>query len=337
MILLLAVDSGGSKCEAICVDPGGNLVGRAHRDFRTVSGARFIGGLGRSERLVADTIRAALPDPLNAAELHVCGPLPNPLVPELRQVQSIAHHVVLEKDGPLALVDTRAGIVVLSGTGAFAYGRRHDGQEILFDGLGPLYGDYGSGFQIGLAGIRAAGRSSWGHRHETALTMPILEACRDQSGMGSEFNMMAYMADIRDRSEIASLARIVDRVADEGDSTAISIIRRAAADMAETVRCVVNHLDVAQADLPLIGTGSVATNSRRYWTELTECVLTFAPGLKPNLPKVPAVFGLGLALADQVGVNSPEFRANLLAHAKARSSFPTNESHHVSTIRPKNS
>lgn len=316
MILLLAVDSGGSKCEAICVDTSGNLVGRAHRDFRTASGTRFIGGLGRSERLVAETIRAVLPDPLDASELHVCGPLPNPLVPELRHVQSISHHIVLEKDGPLALADTRSGIVVLAGTGAFAYGRRHDGQEVLFDGLGPLYGDYGSGFQIGLAGIRAAGRSSWGRRYETALATPILEACREQSGLGSEFNMMAYMADIRDRSEIASLARIVDRVANDGDSTAIAIIQEAAANMAETVRCVVDHLGVAHEALPLIGTGSVATNSRLYWTELTERVHTYAPELKPTLPKVPAVFGLGLALADLAGVNSPEFRANLLAQAK---------------------
>ena len=186
MVLLLAVDSGGSKCEAICVDTSGNLLGRAHRDFRTVTGARFIGGLGRSERLVAETIRAALPAPLDVSELHVCGPLPDKLVPELGQVQSIAHHVVKEQDGPLALAGTRSGIVVLAGTGAFAYGRRQDGQEIHFDGIGPLYGDYGSGFQIGLAGIRAAGRSSWSRRYETALAGPILEACREQSGMGSE-------------------------------------------------------------------------------------------------------------------------------------------------------
>lgn len=316
MVLLLAVDSGGSKCEAICVDTAGNLLERAHRDFRTVTGARFIGGLGRSERLVAETIRAALPAPLDGSELHVCGPLPNALVPELGQVKSIAQHVVTEKDGPLALAGARAGIVVLAGTGAFAYGRRADGQEILFDGIGPLYGDYGSGFQIGLAGIRAAGRSSWSRRYETALAGPIVEACREQSGMGSEFNMVSYMCDIRDRSEIAALARIVDQVASAGDPTATAIIRSAAADMAETVRCVVDHLGVAWEKLPMIGTGSVATHSRLYWSTLAEAVRAFAPVLTPTLPTVPAVFGLCLALADQVGVASPEFRANLLAKAQ---------------------
>lgn len=316
MVLLLAVDSGGSKCEAIYVDTSGNLLGRAHRDFRTVSGSRFIGGLGRSERLVAATIRAALPDPLNVSVLHVCGPLPNPLVPELGQIQSISHHVIMEHDGPLALAGTRSGIVVLAGTGAFAYGRRQDGQEMHFDGIGPLYGDYGSGFQIGLAGIRAAGRSSWSHRYETALAGPILEACREQSGMGGEFNMTAYMADIRDRSEIASLARIVDRVANAGDPTARAIIQGAAADMAETVRCVVDHLGVAREELPMIGTGSVATHSQLYWSALSKGVQAYAPGLTPTLPKVPAVFGLCLALADRIGVDSSEFRANLLAQAK---------------------
>jgi len=315
MVLLLAVDSGGSKCEALCVDEAGKILGQAHRDFRNASDERFIGGLGRSESLVSDTIRAALPPILECSELHVCGPLPNQLEPDLCEVQNISHHIVVEKDGPLALVGTDSGIVVLAGTGAFAYGRRRDGNEILFDGIGPLYGDYGSGFQIGLAGIRAAGRSTWNARYETALTVPILDACRVQSGMGDDFSMMDYMADIRDRSEIAALARIVDRVADEGDPSALEIIRRAAADMAETVRCVVEYLDVANDALPLIGTGSVVTNSRLYWTELDKQVRSFAPKLKPTLPKVPAVFGLCLALADRVGVNSPEFRSNLLANS----------------------
>ena len=134
--------------------------------------------------------------------------------------------------------------------------------------------------------------------------------------MGSEFNMVSYMSDIRDRSEIAALARIVDRVANAGDPTAIAIIRGAAADMADTVRCVVDRLGVAREELPMIGTGSVATNSRLYWSALAEGVHAFAPGLTPALPTAPAVFGLCLALADQVGVHSPEFRATLLAKAK---------------------
>jgi hypothetical protein len=95
----------------------------------------------------------------------------------------------------------------------------------------------------------------------------------------------------------------------------MAIIQGAAADMAETVRCVVDHLGIAREELPMIGTGSVATHSRLYWSALSKGVHAYAPGLTPTLPKVPAVFGLCLALANRIGVDSSEFRATLLAKA----------------------
>ena len=315
MKIFLAIDSGGSKCEALCVSEEGNLLGHSLRDFRSLSGSRFIGGLGRSESLVAETIRAVLPEDLTGVEIHACGPIPDLLQDVLRPARSIEHHIVVEKDGPLARADVRSGIVVLAGTGAFVYGRRGDGAEVLYDGIGPLFGDYGSGFQIGLAGIRAAGRAHWNSRYQTTLATLIPEACRNLSGAGEEFDMMTYMADIRDRSEIASLAVVVDRAAEADDAIARQILRTAAGQIADTVQCVVAHLGIEGEDLPLIGTGSVTANSRIYWMELTNAVKVFAPNLLPILPTARPVFGLCLALADRAGACHSEFRTNLLSNA----------------------
>lgn len=60
---------------------------------------------------------------------------------------------------------------------------------------------------------------------------------------------------LADRTAVASYAAMVDRIARTGDSDAVAIIQRAADDLSETLRCLVDQADAAGCKLPLIGTG----------------------------------------------------------------------------------
>jgi glucosamine kinase len=212
----------------------------------------------------------------------------------------------------LALVGAKAGIVVLAGTGAFAYGRARDGRELHLDGIGPLYGDHGGAYQIGLAAARAAGRAEWHERFATSLRETVVAACRALAGNPSDFDMTAYMLEPRDRSELASLAKLVNDDAVKGDRIARSIIVQAADDMVDTLRCVIDRLDMSDEVLPLVGTGGVAVHSHIYWERVTARILEFAPKLQPVLPDKPQVLGLILEMAEALGLNSEAFRDRLL-------------------------
>jgi N-acetylglucosamine kinase-like BadF-type ATPase len=124
--------------------------------------------------------------------------------------------------------------------------------------------------------------------------------------------MVEYMLEARDRSEIASLAKLVDDEATKGDCIANQILEDAADDIAETVRCVVESLRLAEEALPLIGTGSVTVRSSTYWSRTCERVAGFAPRFEPVLADRPPALGLVLGMASQLGLASQEFRQRLL-------------------------
>jgi len=222
------------------------------------------------------------------------------------------YHPVREQDGPMALVGCSAGVVSLAGTGAFVFGRTQDGRELMLDALGPMLGDAGSAFDLGLRAVRAVGRATWHERHRTSLAEPLVAACRAYTG-ADRFSLVEYMLQCRDRSEIAGLARIVAAHAEAGDRVALRLVHETADALAETLRDVVSGLDLQEARLPLIAAGSLARRSRVYWSRVSECAASFAPGLRPVVPARREVVGAMVAAAPHIPGLEAGFRERLIA------------------------
>ena len=108
-----------------------------------------------------------------------------------------------------------------------------------------------------------------------------------------------------DRAEVAALAQVVDAEANAGDKIARSILEAAAADIVETIRDVVDRLDLAAQRYPMIGMGSVATGSKIYWDHVCRLVREFAPEFEPVLLDKPPVVGLALILLQGLDVADP--------------------------------
>lgn len=315
MKCILAIDSGGTKCDALLVRNDGAAIGWGHCGFRDPESGRGRRGSGRSEESVTLAVKKAIGD-IQCDELHFISfgiQIPPALTESLAESR-VELHLIREYDAALALAGLEWGLVALAGTGAFAYGKTSDGRTLWLDGLGPMLGDYGSGYQIGHQAIRAAARSGWHPRHETSLAEVVPEACMANYAKPSRFSLVEYMLDTRDRAEIASLARLVDTEANKGDRISRQIIEEAAASMAETIRDLVDRLGIANEDYTLVGTGSVATRSRIYWDSLCGIVAEFAPRLKPVQAEAPLAAGMVLAVLPQLEAEcSPEtFHRNLL-------------------------
>ncbi len=221
---------------------------------------------------------------------------------------------VREQDGPLALADASSGVVVLSGTGAFVYGRRPDGRELMLDALGPLLGDAGSAFDIGLRALRAIARASWHPRHETSLVEPLKQACAAYAG-GERFCLVSYMLQHRDRAEIASLAKIVDAHAEVGDTVACRVLTEAADAISETLSDVVDALGLHGQALSMVAAGSVARRSRVFWNRVCDRALSIAPQLNPVVPTLAEVVGVTLAGTRCLSDLSTEFGQRLRSEA----------------------
>jgi len=317
-ILVLGVDSGGTKSEALLADSGGNVLGHGLCDFRDPDSGRGPEGSGRTRQTVLRAVKQALQglgdEPVATVYVAGRGALPNGWASE--SLLSVARFFpVSEPAAWLALAGARAGVVVLSGTGAFVYGRTDDGRETFLDALGPLLGDAGSAFEIGLRAVRCVARAGWHPRHRTSMTEPIIEACRAYAGKEGRFSLVSFMLQCRDRSELASLARIVDEHAERGDGIARQVLQQAADSISETLRDVVENLGLSKAELPLIAAGSVARLSQTYWARVCENASRLAPRLRPVVPQHREVVGVMLAARPRMEGLSPCFAKALLAQS----------------------
>ena len=311
MRCILGIDSGGSKCDALLVRDDGILLGWGRSD--PVRQGRTDTGSGRSWPAVYSALTKAI-GTTRCDELHVVNYSERFSLDFLREklCANIHRHAALEHTAARALVGVEDGIVALAGTGALVHGRTRDGQQKTLDGLGPLLGDHGGGFHIGLLGVRAAGQSGWHPRRGTSLAEAIYQEC---GGLGdrSSFSLVKYMLVERDRSEIASLARIVDQEANKGDRIAVEILQQAAAELAATVYDVVDTLGMAEDEYPFVGTGSVALRSEIFWNHCCKLVQEFAPRFRPMTTRLPPVAGVVLAVLGALdGVEADKARKVLL-------------------------
>lgn len=314
----LAIDSGGTKCDALLVRRDGVAIGWGHCNVNDPGSGRSAGGSGRSTQSISSAVEQALGDRV-CEELqvvsfarHLSGVVSEALVPGQTEI-----HKIREPQAVFALAGCDCGVVVLAGTGAFVFGNTRDGRSLWLDGLGPLLGDYGSGYHVGHLAIRAAAKSDWHPRHETSLALLVPRACKAHQPERSSFNLVRYMLEPRDRAEIASLARLVDAEANAGDEVSRRILEEAAAAIAETLRDMVDRLEITDENYPMIGAGSVAAGSKIYWEHLCHMAAQFAPKLTPMLVNDPLAAGMILAVIDRLGIDDKDaFRKNLLRSAK---------------------
>jgi N-acetylglucosamine kinase-like BadF-type ATPase len=301
MRCVLAIDAGGSKCDALLARDDGTVLGYGHVDVNDPAGGRGVMGSGRSYKSIAHAAQQAMGE-TTCDELILAG-FTSTLPPiDFQDNQRVCIHTqkITEQDPAFALTGEPYGIVILAGTGALVYGQISDGRTMKIDGLGPMLGDHGGGFQIGLMALRAVAKSLWHTRHATALTEAIQIALKIDSGPDGIKQMIEFMLETPDRSEIARFARVVDAAAMAGDPIAQTILRQAADDIAESAWDLVDQLGIAQAHLPVIGTGSVITHSSLYWARVSERIREFAPHFRFMRLHDPPILGMVLTVLQQL-------------------------------------
>ena len=194
-------------------------------------------------------VRAALTEALFGAALH--------LVPDLVAAWAGA-------------TGGEAGIVLVAGTGAVAYGRDPGGRTARAGGWGPLFGDEGGGYWIGCEVLRAASRSLDGRGPASSLIEAIRQPLVDQpcnaSGVGrtagsppcsGEEALRAVYRDRWTRARVAELSAAAGLHAAAGDRVATEILERAAGELGALIAAVAGRLGWHAGLLPVYAVGGV--------------------------------------------------------------------------------
>ncbi len=143
-----------------------------------------------------------------------------------------AKRIVVTHDARIALYGAMSGgpgMIVIAGTGSIAFGESAAGETARAGGWGYIFGDEGGAFDIARQAVRAALRDHEGWGAHTALTPALLEST--ETADANEMMHRLYTPDWP-RARVATLARVVNRIAEAGDPVAIDLMNGAAQHLA---------------------------------------------------------------------------------------------------------
>ena len=170
----MGIDAGGSRTRALAVDRDGRSL-RSH----DTAGANLLASTDALAH-VREAIRAVT-DGTAPDAVALCAAGTEDERTRARATRFLAEllpgvRIVVAHDALAALhaaTPRGVGVVLISGTGAIAYGRDAAGREARASGWGYLAGDEGSGTWLGLEALRAAARAADGRSEPTELTGAI--------------------------------------------------------------------------------------------------------------------------------------------------------------------
>lgn len=287
MAYLIGVDGGGTKTRALIATLDQTLLGYGSAGSSNHNAV----GIEAASSALDQALRAAFadaqlepqPDQIRMACFGLAG-VDRPADQELLQAWARSRWpgmpAVFVNDARLVLASGTPqgwGIAVISGTGSILYGRDSQGQVARAGGWGYLLGDEGSGYDIGLAALRAVVRAADGRDPQTLL-----------SGLVFAHWSLASVSDLvakvyhpaTTKKDIASLAPLVDQAAGQGDAAAQEILNRAGYELALAAGVVARQLVFTQA-VPCALSGGLLVRGERLAHEFLSAAVDLGLQLAP--------------------------------------------------------
>ncbi|NLG84904.1 MAG: hypothetical protein GX493_09935 [Firmicutes bacterium] len=315
MMFVAGLDLGGSHVDCVVADGNGLLLGRGRggpanllsagpettmaslREALTEATAALPGGVADIARCVIGAAGGA--DSRVAAELS-----------GMAAAAGIAGAIHVTHDAEIALAGAllhRPGIFFIAGTGSIAYGEDEAGNRARAGGWGPLLGDEGSGYYLGLAGLRAVMRAFDGRGAPTVMTGLFLK----ELGLGREEELatLAHSPGTLTTTTVAALAPLVIAAAREGDPTAVDILAAAAAELVLAAKAVAVRLGM---EAPCITYGGGLFKAGETWsTPLRTALKREIPSGRLTPPAAPPVAGALFLALGPPGRLRPEIAAGI--------------------------
>src|SRR5260370_29972134 len=244
--LFLGVDGGQSDTTALIGDETGRVLGTGRGGpCNHVGAAEGAAKLTRAvEECLAQACAQAHLDPAQVRFAAACFGMSGGTDDKESLLARIlrTEKLIVTHDGLIALPGATAGepgIIMIAGTGSFAFGRNAAGQSARAGGWGYIFGDEGGGFDITRRALRAALRFEEGWGPPTALRETLLAATRapDVNTVLHRFYTSEYP-----RPRIAAFSRLIDEAATQGDRIAIDILQNAAQQLASFTAAIRHQL-----------------------------------------------------------------------------------------------
>ena len=304
----LGVDGGGTKTAFLLINETGRVLA-SHAEgpayYLEIGWDAMRETLARGIRTVLDKAALGASDvgfaflglPAYGEDSRLVAALDAAASPTLRSAQyRCGNDAVCGWAGALACHD---GINVIAGTGSIAYGE-FDGRTARAGGWGELFSDEGSAHWIAREGLKLFSRMSDGRTARGAL----YNILRSHFKLKSDLDLCAaiYEKSQIQRSQLASLSRLVVQAAKAGDAQATALFTQAAHELVQIVEAVRSQLEFPEHMAVTVSYSGGLFQER-------DLVLSFfrsdlaATGRRYRLaaPRLPAVAGAAIYAAKLAG------------------------------------
>ena len=193
------------------------------------------------------------------------------------------------------------GIAIVCGSGINCLGVAPDGRQTRFPALGEISGDWGGGYDVGLAGVSAAARSEDGRGPKTTLEHAVPRY------FGLETPTQLAEAIHRRRVPLARVTELAPVVLAEArsDRVAGEILERLADEIAVLAEVSLERLSLTdEAVEVLLGGGLVHAADGALVDAVALRVAGFAPTAAVKSTSSPPVVGAALLGLDELGADA---------------------------------
>ncbi|MEA4943426.1 MAG: BadF/BadG/BcrA/BcrD ATPase family protein [Propionicimonas sp.] len=317
--VVVAVDGGGSKTDAVATTLDGTVVGQ----LRGPGSSPHLDDLGWSVRIVDDLVRAVADGrQVRQANLYLSGiDLPSEIDVYRARLASLpwaGESTVVDNDLYALLragTDAPDAVAVVCGTGMNAIGVRADGAEVRFPALGEISGDWGGGGGLGAQVLWHAARDADGRGPATLLTAGMLE----RLGADSVASVIEdFHLGRRCDSELAGLPPLVFEAAAAGDPVARGLVDRQAEEIVAFVRACLHRLELFDRPVPVVlGGGIIAAHDPLLMAAIHTQLAALSPLARAVVVAAPPILG-GIQLA----LTAAGCGADALARARSGLGYP---------------
>ena len=354
MRYVLGIDGGGTKTACALSDEEGNILGfssgpassyvavgenKMKVSLTTVIGNLFDKTVVKPKKI--DIIYAGIGG-INKATPDA---IKHKFTTELIKLTS-AKKVIFDEDCDLGVafassLDSNrklSRILVLAGTGMGIMGVNLQGERKSLHGWGPLMGDEGSGYNIGIKVLMAAARAFDGRGKDTRLKELFLElprfrncievkslAKKDSISLTDEQKQKiwgditsAVYHPIMEREEIASLSKYACMAAEKGDEIAIGILKSAGEELGIAINVVAKSLGLLGKKLQVIPACGVFMAGDFILKPLEDVVLEHSPETEILSPVFLPVVGAVILGLENLSVTIDEEVKNNLQRSVKR-------------------
>jgi len=310
--LVLAVDGGGSKTDVALVGADGALRSFVRGPTSSPHKLGLEGSVEVLERLARRAVSQAGLDGAggpfaDVAEVLIAGAdLPS---------EEEALRAALDRRGWAARTrvanDTFAvlragteegwGVAVVCGSGINCVGVGPDGRHARFLALGDITGDWGGGYDVGMAAQTAAARSEDGRGLKTALERHVPAYFGYTTP--SELAEAVHRGDLS-RRRLAELPPVVFAAAGD-DLVAGGIVERLASEVVAFARAALERLELTSTPVEvLLGGGLLQSGDERLLAAIEDGLREVGPAIRVRQAGSPPIVGAALLALDAIGADT---------------------------------